>query len=266
MTNKTGRPGFREWIDRQDEPDWRPMPLTHVTKALVAEDIIREDRITPRECSSLGDTLAYFFYGRPAYRANNDAVVKMEAACPYCFLFSEDVVRRAKKIFAFDSGAYQARMYKHVLLDEMELEDFSLETDSSRPNKLIRIAFGSQENYFDGNRAELADPLEVAEAWEYSARAYLELLASPGRNEPDDRICSIEVAFGDPVLLKGSLIAVVVPHTHWRDDGKSPWLHQLEVRGVEIVPYTFIPGRHPEFYQTQMEEAVRQFYRRRGTL
>lgn len=88
----------------------------------------------------------------------------------------------------------------------------------------------------------------------------LNLIQSPGRNEPDDRVCSIEITFSDPVPFSNNLLAVCVPHTHWKDGDGAPWLQDLRSSNIDILPYNFIPGRHPEFYQTMMESQVRAYY------
>lgn len=262
-----GRPGFRNWVDRHAASnEWKLLPLTHITRGLVASDIMRGGRIEPEYCDNLKKTYAFFFYGRPAYRASQDKVVKLEASCPHCFIFREDLIRRSNQVYAFDTGAFGARLFKHVLDDDFDVQDFKLEDDFTRPNKLISAAFGSQEAYFEGDRSAIVDPNEAAEAHEMEARSYLELLRSPGRNEPDDRICSIEVVFADPVPLKGELIGIVVPHTLWRTASPSPLLIDLSKSSVEIIPYDFIPNRHPEHYHTLLEAAVRQFYRDQGYL
>ena len=179
---KTGRPGFRDWIDRHPPPDWPLLPLTHLSNGLVASDILRAGRISPGEPDALGGPFAYFFYGRPAYRVGKDAVVQMEAACPFCFIFDSSLLRRAKDIHAFDTGAFAARLYKHVLIEDFRVQDFSLGSDASRPNKLIAAAFPDLESYLDANRQALISPESGAEAWEMEARAYLHLMASPGRD------------------------------------------------------------------------------------
>lgn len=261
MSEKTiPNSGFRQWVDRQDPGDQSDLPLTHTTKAYHAEGIIKSKEVVPRICKVFHEALAYFFYGRPAYRVSTDKLIQYEAACPYCLIFSPQLIKRAKRIFPFDTGAYEARLYKHVLIDEMQLEDFSLERQSDRISKLINTIFSNRVEYFDSNRAAMSDPEEVSDAWEMAARAYLKLIQSPGRNEPDDRICSIEVIFSDPVPFANNLLAVVVPHTHWKDGSGAPWLQDLQNDGVDIVPYTFIPGRHPEYYQTMMEAEVRKYY------
>lgn len=268
MAQLADRPGFHDWVDRHAAPpEWRLLPLTHITRGIVAGDIMREGRIGPSErCEAHDKGYAFFFYGRAAYRITDADVVKLEASCPHCFIFRERLLKRSNDVFAFDTGAFAARMYKHVLDPDFNVGDFRIGGDSSRPNRLIQAAFGSQEDYFEGDRSKIVEPTAGAEAHEMEARSYLELIKSPGRNEPDDRICSIEVVFADPVPLAGELLAVVVPHTLWRCNSPSPLLKGLDDTGVKIIPYDFIPGRHPEHYHTLLEAAVRRYYQEEGYL
>ncbi len=242
------------------------MPLIHITKGIGAEDISRSGNVSPTDCKVFDEALAYFFYGRPAYRVSGDGAVKVEAACPYCFVFNAALIAKAKAIFAFDTGAFDSRLYKHVVMEDMKVEDFSLETNNHRPNRVIASVFGSRKSYFEGDISRIPDPEKLTEAWEFHARAYLHLLVSRGRNEPDDRICSIEVLFDESIPLQGNLLAVVVPHTIWDNDKHAPWLETLKAEGVLIAPYLFIPGRHPEYYHAQLEAAVRDLYERWGAL
>ncbi|MEN5361923.1 hypothetical protein [Brevundimonas intermedia] len=250
------RSDFRDWIDDQPDPQWPLMPLTHVTKAFTARDIIREGKVSPSEAGPLKVPLAYFFYGRPAFRVSGDGSIKVGATCPVCFVFDPEIIKRAHAIHAFDTGAFGKRMYSHVMMDEMNVTDFALGADPSAPNKLISAAFGSQEAYFEGDLSRAASP-ESAPVWNFLAQAYLQLLISPGRNEPDDRVGAIEVTFADPVLLADNLYAVIVPHILWTDDDPAPWLKELREAQVEILPYKFIPGKSPEHYYGLIESEVR---------
>ncbi|WP_441260500.1 hypothetical protein AB7008_38720 [Bradyrhizobium sp. 521_C7_N1_3] len=146
----------------------------------------------------------------------------------------------------------------------MNVEDFSLGTDTSRPNKLIMKSFGSRLAYFQGDIHVLPNPTTLAKAYEFHARSYLSLLSSPGRNEPDDRICSIEIILAEQVPLKGNLLAIIVPHTLCEDE--APWLAQLQEAGAIVQPYPFVPGRHPDYYQAQLEVAAKEFYQKRGEI
>ena len=125
-------------------------------------------------------------------------------------------------------------------------------------------SFGSRLAYFQGNIYAIPDPTTITKSYEFHARSYLNLLTSPGRNEPDDRICSIEIILAEKVPLKGSLLAVIVPHTLWEDE--APWLKDLHNAGANIQTYVFVPGRHPEYYQAQLESAARELYEKWGSL
>lgn len=259
-----GRPDFCEWIDKQSPPAWPLMPLTHITKALIAADISKSGHVDPTNCEVFGKPLAYFFYGRPAYRVSGDGAIKVEATCPCCFIFDAELIKKAEAIFAFDTGAFSKRLYRHMLPEEMNVEDFSLGTDTSRPNKLIMKSFGSRLAYFQGDIQVLPSPIAVTKSYEFHARSYLSLLSSPGRNEPDDRICSIEVILADQVPLKGNLRALIVPHTLCEDE--APWLIDLQKTGVTVRPYCFVPGRNPDYYQAQLEAVAKDLFQNWGSL
>jgi len=214
------RPEFRNWVDGMKSPNWDLMPLTHITKGIVLQDIIRSKSIDPSNCDTLNQDANFFFYGRPAYRVSGDGTIEVEAACPTCLIFNSAMISQADKIHAFDTGAFGKRMYKHILLDEMQLVDFSLGNDTSRPNKLIHRVFGTRLAYFDADTTDALRSDSGAESWEYHAKAYLDLINSPGRNEPDDRVCTIEVVFGGSVDINAHLMAIVVPHTHWSSTKK----------------------------------------------
>jgi hypothetical protein len=260
------RPGFMEWIERQDDPGWPALPLTHITKGLLAEDILRAGEIVPSTESGDEAPRAYFFYGRAAYRCSGDKVVKLEAACPYCFIFAPEALNLASHATAFDTGAFRNRMYSHVLTDEMNEVDFRIKPAAPQLNKVIKAAFSTIPNYVEGSRHSVTAPADGAAAWEMMPRAFLELLASPGRNEPDDRICSIEIAMSEPVPLEGYLVAIVTPHTHWSEDGHSPWLVSLAESGVLVAPYVFVPGKSPEYYHALIEASVKDIYLELGFL
>jgi hypothetical protein len=260
MPKPLARPGFRNWADRQPDPGWGLMPITHITGGVSAEDIVQGGEVSLEECDIFKADLAYFFYGRPAYRIRDGSVVKTEVACPYCFVFTPEVVHLAREIYPFDTGAFAGRMYTGYVDDRMRKEDFSLNQEVDRVNKVIAALFSSRTDYMKGVTSESAVAGTLAEPWEFHARAYIELLTSRGRNEPDDRLCAVEIILDQPLPLEDYLKAVVVPHTIWGNARKAPWLRDLDTSGVHISTYDFVPGRHQEYYHAQLERAVTQIY------
>lgn len=261
------RPGFVEWIDSVPDPGWRILPLTHVTKGLAAEDIIRTGIIRAQQCDVLKSMRAFLFYGRPSYRFKEDGPIKAEAACPFCFVFDSSLIQTATDIYAFDTGAFAARLYKHIIMDEMELSDFSLHSDASRVNRLIARAFKSQDGYLNPRQSEIIDAEIGASPWEFHARAYLNLIRSGGRNEPDDRISTVEVSFDRDLPLVPSLRGLVVPHTVWSPGSRAPWIGMLASSSpVEISTYTFLPGRSVDYYYALVEAEVRLMFKGWGLI
>jgi hypothetical protein len=234
------------------------MPLTHLCGSFTGQDIVRDGKIDPAPCQVFNRSLAYLFYGRPAYRIGGDNPIRTPAACPMCFIFKPDILERAQEIYPFDTGAFTARLYSHMLIDEMNISDFSLERKLDRPDKLIRAVFGTKEAYYDG-QADTTIALGEVPASEFLAEGYLRLVRSSGRNEPDDRVGTVEVMFGDPVPLKDNLLALVVPDAIWSDREKAKWLKDISGLGVEILVYHYVPGRHPEFYHAMVEVEVKRF-------
>jgi hypothetical protein len=267
MKIEDGRPEFAQWVDRHVvPPNWKLLPLTHITRGVTADDILRTGTVQPNECSILKGSYAFFFYGRPAYRVGNSNVVKLEVSCPYCFIFNPKLLKRANKFFAFDTGAFGNRLFSHVVDDDFDVNDFSLSNEPERLNKLVKASFNNQNDYLRGDRTTVRSPSEAAQPHEHAARTYLELLKSPGRNEPDDRVCSLEIVFADPVRLEGDLLAIVAPHTVCESAESNPLLVDMIKAGVELVPYDFIPNRHPEHYHTLLELRVIDYYRGRGMI
>ena len=257
------RPEFREWVDSKPEPNWGLMPLTHIAKGLIAKDIIREGKIEPKDCPVFARPLAYFFYGRPAYRVAGDGAIRDAATCPFAFIFEPNTIERAQAIHAFDTGAFHNRMYNHVLMEEMQIDDFSLERESRRVNRLVYCVFRNLSNYYDGDTSKIPEPNQIAAKGDFLAQAYIKLLRAEGRNEADDRICTIEVTLGEPLSLDGNLMAIVVPDMLWNDSEKTNWIAEVEKGGVDILPYRFSIGRESGHYHALIEQEIRHYYTKR---
>lgn len=105
---------------------------------------------------------------------------------------------------------------------------------------------------------------EISNPDDIYARIYLSVIAAQGRNEPDDRACSIEVIFQDSILLDEHLTAIILPDSYWNDDFKSKIVAPLNKRGVEIRPYSFVPGKSPDHYHALIESELRDLFKEWG--
>jgi hypothetical protein len=152
-------------------------------------------------------------------------------------------------------------------MDEMDAADFSLQGDPSRVNRLIARAFRSQDGYLYPGRSQIVDAEVGASPWEFHARAYLNLIRSGGRNEPDDRISTVEVSFDRDLPLVPGLKALVVPHTVWAPPSRAPWINRLvSSAGIDVATYTFLPGRAVDYYYALVEAEVRTLFRNWGLI
>lgn len=253
---------FCDWLRQQSGTDLRRLPLTHVTKGYSARKVIHKGRLDPSSCSVMNEALVYTFYGRVAYRVSGDGTINLEGMCPICFVLSGDLIARSRHTHPFDSGAYAKRLYKHVFAEELNLTDFAISGDAELPDTLIKTFFKTRENYFLGDTSKIPAVDEIAPPGEMEVRAYHELITSAGRNEPDDRIYSIEVAFSDPIPLEDSLIALIVPHTLWSDDEQATWLQNLQTKNTEICTYEYHPGRSAEHYHAHLELELRRIFQK----
>jgi hypothetical protein len=248
-----GRPGFMEWLNRQqDPPAWAPLPLFHTTRGVIAEDVIRAMTLTPSPCSHFDQPLSYFFYGRPAYRVSTDNVVKSERFCPFSFVFKPELAQLAAATHAFDTGAFFKRLYQGIVGEDIRINDFQL-LGTDAKNRLISAVFKAREAYIRGDTREILAEMPSVEAYEFHARAYLDIILAPGRNEPDDRVFTIELVIAHAVSLAQWLMAVIVPHTMCGTNSTPEWIKPLLEGGVKIIPYEFLPGRSPEYYHALLE-------------
>lgn len=245
---------FQSWVLKQEDPDWPRMPLTHISAGMGARDIISDGAINPGYCEVMKEARAYMFYGRAAYRIGSEKTVPFEAFCPFCFVFDGALVKRAKTIIPFDTGAYHRRIFKYHDGDDVNIDDFSILDDKTTLNRLIKCIFRDREKYAYADRTVVPQAHEICGAGDFDVRIYLSMIRADGRNEPDDRVSSIEVSFSDPIPLQDSLKCVIVPHTMLdEDDESTEWFRNIQTSGVEVRAYKFIPMKPPEYYHALME-------------
>ncbi len=261
--NEPKRRFFQKWVDASKDPRWANLPLTHITKAIRARDILIDGRLQPAFCNVLKRNLLYTFYGRVGFRVTGEEIISVERLCPICIVLKGDLIDRASEIFPFDTGAYNARRYEHQIDEEFNLDDFSLSGDSSRVNRLIARIYPNKSDYVVGDTSNVSDPDLISKKSEFEVQAYMDLIRSFGRNEPDDRVSAMEVSFSDPISLKDSVLCVIAPHTLVEPGNSGHWLNMLG-GNVPVLPYEFLPKRRPEFYHAAIEKIFIKFCQENG--
>ena len=256
---------FQQWVDATKDPKWGLLPLTHITKAIRARDILIDGSLNPAFCDIQKEKLVYTFYGRVGFRVTGEDIISVERLCPVCIVLKGDIINSKAKIFPFDTGAYHSRFYEHQIDDEFNLDDFSISGDATRLNRLIARIYPNKKSYMVGDTSNVSDPDEISRKSEFEVQAYMDLIQSFGRNEPDDRVSAMEVAFSDPISLKDVALCVIVPHTLIETGNSGHWLNSLG-GDVPVLPYEFLPRRRPEFYHTAIEKIFLNFCRDNGFL
>ena len=256
---------FVRWVKSKPKTNMGFLPLTHVTKAIRLEKILSgEITLETKNCPVFEEDLLYTFYGRVGYRVTGDGVIKNEALSPVCFVMNGELIKHAYDVFPFDTGAYEKRMYKHHFGDDLDKEDYSIKGDVELPNQLIQCLYGTLSKYFDGDARVVPARQDVAKTSEMSAGLYIDLVKSEGRNEPDDRVGSIEVLLSKNVELKNSLKCIILPDAFKKTDDDGDWLRTLRDLGCEIRYYAFVPGKGPEHYHAHLESELRKYFTDHG--
>jgi hypothetical protein len=244
-----------------------PLPLVHTTQAYNLEDIMSASAISTRQCDVFKEKLSYFFVGRPAYKKelSNEAA---EWELPICFIFSYDV-SNAKRIFPFDSGAYEKRMFPSFI-QMMNRESFNVSSAPNAPERIIGTFFGSPANYFrlktqDEDTFAARFSLGVFDA---EIRALHRLIIKTGKppdhstdyKKIDDRRFTIEVQFtSDKILQKKELLAVVLPEPYFLDPKVTKYFRAL---GAQLISYQVHP-LNPNLYYAIVYEKLYDFFRRK---
>ena len=253
-----GKQRLRTLVDGAAEAGPR-LPLVHSTDSYVLEDVLTAKQLEPQPCNVFGENLTYLFYGRPAFRPNNDAApTSLSHYFPVCLILRPGWAIAIKRIYPFDSGAFIQGFYENYLHKAMRLADFGLEPDSATPGKLIGGFFGSVPAYLTGKpgAAPTLDPSEF-EAFSYHA-----LISAQESNAIDSRGSGVEIQTGAPLPIAESVAAVVLPST-FADGATGQALNAL---GVDLLPYRVVSRSRPSEYMSMITDICFNYYIRMGLI
>ncbi|MBV9993557.1 MAG: hypothetical protein JOZ72_19965 [Alphaproteobacteria bacterium] len=249
---------FNSFVGQQP-PATGELPLTHITDGLGFRGILQTGELRPEHCQVFDEPLLYFFYGRPAYRVNSQRLSSaIDAYAPVCLILRPKSLVVPKRIFPFDSGAFNGDRFAEAMHRKMLLDDFALDVSPETPLRLISLFFGDCERYYRNI------PLEKIEIppLSFEASSYHVLITSRHENAFDERISAIELQSEGTLDLNSVAEAVVVPDAFATPD----ILQRLAALGITALPYDYIPRLRPESYTGALYTIVRDYYRRRGYL
>lgn len=148
------------------------------------------------------------------------------------------------------------------------MEDFELDTSHDAASGHIAWAFGTLEDYFDGNlRNDLVASVPAHETVTLSYHA-IAGMARSGSNQPDKRASAIEVATSHNVPLKDNVLLAVIPRQYLDDDGNqnTAFINQLKALRISWRTYEWQPNMVPNELQEEISRIVRRFFQEVGLL
>jgi hypothetical protein len=244
--------------------EWPIMPLIHTASGIRARNIIRDGRLSPSISPYSLKLNSYLFYGKPAY-ISSAGVVRADL-CPFCFVFSPDLISKAEAIFPFDTGAFERE------LDTGEagriIQDFALPPEIKSPNYIIAKSYASLDEYIQTNstfslirynRAPIDN--EISHITSLSA-----FNDGTSVQKISTNLSAIEVVFDSEIALQGNLLSVVVPHMVFESAEILTALKSIQMQGVQIAPYIYVPGKRLEYYGDLIKGAITDLYKMWGVL
>jgi hypothetical protein len=241
---------FRALIQKTS-PAGPRLPLIHSTDAYAVGTMLEDGgKIEPQPCSIFKpERLTYLFYGRPAYRPNqNELPTDLQHYLPVCLIFRPSATIAIKRMFPFDSGAFDGDFYRSYLHKRMQLGDFRIEADADTPGRVVRRFFSDNTNYVMGRAAtsEAHDPSE------FEADSYACIIGPSGANALDSRGAAIEVQTDRTIELSGNVEAAILPSSQSRAEiGRH-----LRDAGIRVIPYRVGVRPRPGDFPGKIEDKV----------
>jgi hypothetical protein len=238
----------------------RPLPLVHTTESYYLRRIVDTGVIKTHPCNVFaGENLSYFFVGRAAYK--RDLLQEAEYwELPTCLVFSF-FVDGAKRIFPFDSGAFDAKRYPSYI-NMMDLEDFQITDDVEAPHKIIGTFFTNARNYYrlQARPKEQFEALFDVDVLDEEMKALHKLIQHKDKRF-DDRRFAIEVQFNHDIELRNRKpILAIFPETYLANE---EYIEKIAAMGCDILTYPVYPLRKEYFYYA-IYEKLDNFYASRG--
>jgi len=247
-----------------------PLDLVHVTSVGWGKRIISTARIEARRCRVFDHDLVYAFLARPAYRfRDGDLKSDQISRFPFVLVLSPENLGPPFHVYPFDTGAFDAGLYKAAADPTIYLEEYELPPTLVGALQHIAWAFGSKAGYFEGTvKADLAESLP---AWRTIGRGWIDIagLASVGRDRPDARAAAIEVAYGRSIDLKQHHVRLVIFPLQFIEDDRgnnAEFLAQLTTLGLAYKTYNWRPNETPDSFMDEVARIVREHLEESGQL
>ncbi len=233
------------------------MPLIHSTKIFYGRNILRDGVLKLRTCPVFKEDLLYFYYAKPAYKKPDSKSTTDTADLPVVFIFEPNVTPH--KIFPFDTGAFNAKMFESIIDDKYDIHKFAMPADISKLGKYINAVFKNNKSYFLGEH-NLSS--KIKNTGNDYLEVFLQLVLKTGQSKFDERNHTVEIQTKNELLLKGNLIAIIASNKHL-DENKGELTKIAKSLNADILPYDAIGGLKEDQYAAEIYKLVKVFYKKR---
>ncbi len=249
---------FSEFI--ANKPLCEPrLPLLHTCDGFGFRDIIGTKKLSPAPCQVFGgETLIYFFYGRPAYRTSAGTIqTSISAFMPVSIVLKNDTINTPKRIAPFDTGAFHEGLFAQHLHPKMKKEDFFVTPSMDMPQRIVNYFFGSNINYYRGNPRHVDIP-----SLEFEVSCYRSLIGETANMPFDDRCSAIEVQSEESVeLTRDNVLLIVLPAIFLDDSEVKDTICRLW--NAQVEAYSIHRG-DPKEYVGLIYNVVETFLNAKG--
>lgn len=255
---------FGQFLLRNNVQTATSLPLVHSTPALHLKSIVQSGQISTNACDVFaGDALNYFFVGRPAYKRRSDVSDSPYWELPCCFIFEFSSLKPFRRVFPFDSGAFQR--YPSYL-KSFAVDKFDVAAIPDATERIVGAFFGDAQSYFRLS----AKPTGAFESehslgpFDYEVKALHRLALEQSAASFDDRRLTVEVQTETSVdLVTNKPLAVVAPAVFF--DDQSFLDHVTNVWQAQPISYPIF-ALNTSAYYAAIYERVEVFYRSLGLL
>ena len=172
------------------QPNNPSLPLTHTCDGYRFQQIAEQNQLQANTCENFQELLVYLFYGRPAYRPGSwryKSASAINAYLPCSLLLNGNLTTGLKRIAPFDTGAYFNKIYDDFLHPSMQLENFFLKPSIDMPQRIVRMFYASNRNYYFDMPSDIELPSTA-----FEAQAYKSIIRARATKTHDDRCSTVE--------------------------------------------------------------------------
>lgn len=254
------------WNWLQDIPPCeKALVWCHTTSAYFFREMVESGECRLRPCKFFHEDLLYFFYGRPAYRLDDEPMAKA-ASQPVVLLFHPDLVDTGKRLFPFDSGAFHEKLLDRWMHPEMRLSAFALRCAMEGALRFVAAFFDSNDNYL---RTRVRGDIKK-HGGDFEVHALVRMFVAAADGNPqqpaDDRRMAMELQLDRAIPLRSAdLVGVIYPD----ELDESDWFRSFrsgcrqEVQWKEYKPQACKMASH---YLGTLEEKAHDMQAQMGVI